>query len=182
MTNKTYIIITIALCCVGLSGCVKEKLNEAYNKQEEKIDSYISSQMSKDSTLTYTNNKGSNRLTRVQGSGEALESHGTISFYYAGYTFNGGYSSSGLFCTNHEQTANDSRWNLTDGDFSLLTINLKETDLLEGLRLGLEGVRTGEECEIIFSGRYAFGNSPYGIIPANNSLLYKIWVLGVSNE
>mgnify|MGYP002512817307 CR=1 FL=1 len=40
----------------------------------------------------------------------------------------------------------------------------------------------GEECEIIFSGKYGFGNDVFGIIPANSALLYKIWVVGVAND
>ena len=55
-------------------------------------------------------------------------------------------------------------------------------ELLEGLRKGLEGVRAGEECEIMFSGKYGYGNKTFGIIPATSALLYKIWVVGVSNE
>ena len=45
-----------------------------------------------------------------------------------------------------------------------------------------EGVKAGEECEIIFSGKYGFGNDSFGIIPANSALLYKIWVISISNE
>ena len=59
---------------------------------------------------------------------------------------------------------------------------MRSNGLLEGLRNGLIGVRSGEECEIAFSGKYGFGNEIFGTIPVNSALLYKIWVIGVSNE
>jgi FKBP-type peptidyl-prolyl cis-trans isomerase len=71
---------------------------------------------------------------------------------------------------------------LTDPDYSLFEINLAETELIEGLYNGIIGVKAGEECEILFSGKYAFGNSTFGIIPANSALAFKIWVVGVSND
>ena len=54
--------------------------------------------------------------------------------------------------------------------------------MVKGLRNGLVGVRAGEECEIIFSGKYGFGRKAFGIIPANSALLYKIWVHSISHE
>ena len=59
---------------------------------------------------------------------------------------------------------------------------MAETDMLEGLRDGLVGVRAGEECEILFTAKYGYGNRTFGIIPANSALLYRIWVVGVSND
>ena len=54
--------------------------------------------------------------------------------------------------------------------------------MLDGLKNGLIGVQAGEECEILFTAKYGYGNRTFGIIPANSALLYKIWVIGVSNE
>ena len=87
-----------------------------------------------------------------------------------------------MFITNHEATANQSGWNLTDADYQVYEINLGSAELLQGLKDGLVGVKAGEECEILFSGKHAFGNMPFGTIPANSALLFKIWVVGVSND
>lgn len=87
-----------------------------------------------------------------------------------------------LFVTNHQATAEQSGLKLTDPDYSLLEINITESDLLDGLRKGLTGVRAGEECEILFSGKYGFGNRGFGMIPAKSALLYKIWVVSVTND
>ena len=59
---------------------------------------------------------------------------------------------------------------------------MTDATLIEGLRKGLIGVQPGEECEIVFSGKYGFGNEEFGIIPVNSALLYEIWVEAVSND
>ena len=42
--------------------------------------------------------------------------------------------------------------------------------------LGLEGVRSGEDSYIIFSGRHGFGKKQVGTVPANAPLCYHIRV------
>ena len=179
---KNRLILSTALICLTLTSCIKEKLEVMYNQQEEKINSYIESALNKNPEYEVTNNGGSNRLTTLHGEGEGLEADGSISFYYAGYVFNGRISPDMMFSTNHQASADDAAWDLTDADYQILTINLKEEELLPGLKNGLLGVKGGEECEIIFSGKYGFGNKPYGIIPANSALIYKIWVISISND
>ena len=179
--NKSIITAILAILMAGTS-CIKEKLELAYNNQEDRIDKYIEAAIKKDTTAAVVRNNGSNRLILVHGEGEELGEKGQIAFYYAGYTFNGSVSSSNLFVTNHEQTAIDAKWDLTDAQFDLYEINMADAQLLEGLRNGLLGVKGGEECEILFSGKYGFGNETFGIIPPNSALLYKIWVVSISNE
>ena len=172
------IIITI-LCALALSSCVKSKLEVTYNSQESKIESYIAS---KGDTYRSTRNGGANRLVLKEGEGEELQRNGFVSFYYAGYKFSGSFSAANLFVTNHQATAEQSGWNLTDADYQIYEINLGDARLIPGLKDGLLGVKAGEECEILFSGKYGFGNEKFGIIPANSALLYKIWVVGVAND
>lgn len=181
MKNKIRTLLLLCFC-MTFSSCLKEKLEEGYNKQDTQIDKYISSQLSKDESYEVTYNEGAARLTLKQGEGPGLEKYGSVSFYYAGYTFNGSISSGGLFVTNHQETAEKENFKLTDPDYSLFEANMKDTKLLKGLHSGLIGVKAGEECEILFSGKYAFGNTTFGIIPANSALAFKIWVVGVSND
>lgn len=193
-------IILSVLLCMGIGSCVKEKLEVTYKKQDTQIDSYLTKNQvvkrdstiisedgsSRDTTwndtLRIVYNGGSARLIRTKGSGEGLASDGAVSFYYAGYIFKGSISAKDLFATNDQPTAESSNFNLTDPDYSLFEINMGETEMLEGLRNGLTGVKAGEECEILFSAKYGYGNKTFGIIPANSALLYKIWVVGVSND
>ena len=105
-----------------------------------------------------------------------------MSFYFAGYTFNTGKSTSNLFATNHEETASAARWDLTDADYRLMTLDMSDADLIKGLRDGLLGVKSGEHCEILFNGKYGYGTRPFGTVPANSALLFEIWVEAVSNN
>ena len=93
-------------------------------------------------------------------------------------------SPSKLFITNHQATAEDpkNKFIVTDPDYNVLEADMRHDDFIDGLYNGLIGVRAGEECEIAFSGKHGFGNVVFGTIPANSALLYKIWVIGVSNE
>jgi hypothetical protein len=118
----------------------------------------------------------------VEGEGEELAPGGFISFYYAGYTFNGSFNASNLFMTNHRQTAEQSKWELTDPDYEIYETNLNDARLLKGIKDGLVGVKAGEQCEIVFTGKFGFGNENFGIIPAKSALLYRIWVIGVTND
>ena len=177
MNNSIKIFAVILI--LSLTSCMGSKLEQTYNNQESRIDSYISG---KGEEYRSVRNGGANRLVLKEGEGEALEKDGSVSFYYAGYTFSGSFSSSNLFVTNHKETAEQAGWDLTDADYGILEISMEDARLTTGLKDGLVGVKSGEECEILFSGKYGFGNKEFGIIPANSAQLWKIWVVGVSNE
>lgn len=191
------LLILAMLLCFAASSCMKEKLAATYNSQEASIDKYISGSMyvkrsgvsektGNDTTWTDTlrivRNGGVNRLVQKEGLGEELKPGGNIAFYYAGYIFKGSKNSNILFATNRQEIAAEKKWELTDASYEMLQLDLAKTRLIEGLRKGLIGVKGGEECEIMFSGQYAFGDNEFGTIPANSALLYYIWVEAVSNE
>ena len=68
--NKIIKYITLLACVIGMSSCVKQKLEVEYTNQENKIDSYVTK--TKKDTMTVSYNGGSTRLTLKQGTGEAL--------------------------------------------------------------------------------------------------------------
>ena len=179
-------ILIAAVLVFSATSCIKEKLELTYTNQENKIDQYINSNKytdsSKTDSLRVVYNGGANRLVMTEGTGEELNNKGTVAFYYAGYTFSGNKSNNNLFTTNHEETASAAGWNLTDAEYALYTINMSDAELLEGLRDGLLGVKAGEHCQILFTGKYGFGNKEFGIVPRNSALLYEIWVEAVSND
>ena len=188
---KTYRAITIAVLVTALlagMSCTKNQLETTYNKQEDQIDQYITKNMvvkTEDGgtdTLRVVRNGGSNRLVLKEGTGDELAADGYVSFYYAGYSFSGSVSAANMFTTNRQASAEEAGWNTEEGGFEIYEINFKERGFIEGLQKGLIGVRAGEECEILFSAKYGFGNKALGIIPAKTALLYRIWVVGVTND
>ena len=180
-----YFTILVSLT-IGGTSCIKEKLEVTYNSQEAKIDQYISSNKytdsSKSDSLRVVYNGGASRLVMTEGAGEELNKKGTVAFYYAGYIFIGSKSNNNLFITNHEDTAKAAGWELTDEKYEIYKINMSDAKLIDGLYNGLLGVKAGEHCQILFSGKYGFGNEEFGIIPENSALLYEIWVEAVSND
>ena len=205
MKSKILILLVI---CLATGSCVKEKLETFYSKQDTQIDAYMTKArvVKRDSikleitpnaddptkndttkvkvewedSLDVIYNKGAVRLVKTEGTGPALEEGGAVSFYYAGYVFTSNPSS--LFTTNHQETAAGAGFTLTDDEYQIFEADMRSTRLLEGVRNGLIGVKSGEVCEIAFSGKYGFGDEVFGTIPVNSALLYKIWVIGVSNE
>lgn len=193
---------------MSAASCVKDKLEETYSRQETQIDTYLTRNrvVKRDSiqiiitpnaddptkndttkvkvewedTLDVVYNNGAARLIKTEGTGPELTENGAVSFYYAGYIFSS--SPSTLFATNHRETAEGAKFELTDADYELIEADMTKAKMIDGLRNGLIGVRSGEECEIVFSGKYGFGDEIFGTIPVNSALLYKIWVVGVSNE
>ena len=175
--------LILILFCLSSVSCIKQKLETTYNSQESRIDQYIEkNRISGEDTLRVVYYGGSSRLVTKEGEGQELNSDGNIAFYYAGYVFGGSISNSNLFTTNHEPSATAAGWELSEEESKILTINIKEYELLPGLKNGLIGVKGGEECQIFFTGKYGFGNKAFGTIPANSALVYKIWVESISND
>lgn len=190
--NKTHrhTFLLAAALLAGLAlGCTKQSVQQAYDKQETYISSFVEAQRKADTTATVTYKDGSVRivlhdtLSREGLLADTLSQGGTVSFHYAGYTLTGNtFSKSNLFATNHKETADAAGWKLTDTTaFHIETLTLDDR-LLTGLRNGLEGVRGQDECYILFSGKYAYGSRMQGTIPARSALVYHIWVNSISNE
>ena len=174
--------LVLGLVSAAASSCVKANLNTIYDSQETRIESFINTLKSSADTVRVERRNVSNRAVVTEGSGEMLDSGGNVAFYYAGYVFTGSISPSNLFATNHAETAESARFPLKEEDAVPVTVNLKDADICEGLRNGLYGVCGGEECYIVFSGKYGFGRKQFGTIPANSAIAYHIWVESISNE
>lgn len=176
-------IIAIIFSALVIYACSKEEIKTTYSRQETNIETLVNSMMKSVDTAYVVYNKGVTRLVTVYGQeGDSLKSNATVSFYYAGYVLTGSsISNSNLFATNSSEIAAAAQWTLSDDSaFELKTVKLDDKDLVEGLRRGLVGVKPGQECYILFSGKYGFGKRPLGTIPANAALAYYIRVESIS--
>lgn len=177
-------LLVALIALVLVFACSKEEVKLRYSRQEQNIESFVNSTLKSVDTAYVVYNKGVTRLVVVPGEGDSLSVNGTVSFHYAGYVLSGtSVNASNMFATNSEEVAKGSGWTLSDDSvFEAKTVKLSESGFVKGLKYGLEGVKTGQECYILFSGKYGFGKRELGTIPANSALVYRIWVESVSNN
>lgn len=172
-------IAVISLC----PSCTSETLQLTYSNQDQTIESFVKEQCSSNPNTRTEYSNGVARVILAEGEGEALGSDGTVSMFYAGYDFTGGsISDKALFATNNKDIAAAVKWELSSGQsFEPAIIDMND-NIIEGLKTGLIGVRRGEECYILFSGKHAFGKVAVGTIPVNAPLAYHIWVKDIENR
>ena len=159
MKKSTCTLISVLLLAVFAGifpACNKEAVQMAYDKQETNIANFVQAQLKADKTATVTYKDGVVRvvlhdtLHREGLMADTLRSGGTVSFYYAGYTLSGAsVSSSTLFATNHQRTANSAGWKLSDTTaFKIQTLSLQDPDPHPGQQTaGRPAARAGRRPE-----------------------------------
>ncbi len=184
MTGTRAIPGVLLLLLLLAASCNKKGLDALYSDQEKDIESIVESMMGNDSTVTVEHFGATTRVTVVHGDGTALPENGKVRFYYAGhYISSTTLNASNLFCTNNREYADKFKWSVSDtAAFEPVLVDLAAEEPVEGLGKGLPGVRPGDECYIMFSGKTAFGKGRTGIVPAHSALAYHIWVLEVENH
>ena len=178
-----YIIALLAAASLA-AACTKEGIALTYINQDEQIEKYVSAQLARVEGSRAESNAGVTRLVLSEGSGETLQPDGAVSFYYAGYVFTGDIAAANLFATNNESVAAAAGWSGLSGEdrYAPRVVHLSDGTLVEGLRRGLAGVRPGEECIVLFSGKLGYGKKAQGTIPAGSALAYHIWVIDIENK
>ena len=165
------IIFTILAIAIVMVSCEKQDNENTYVTQEQSIDTYITKLVS---TYNYkvVRLNGSNRVVVSSGtSADSLEVGDSLYFHYSGYVFSSGKGS--LFATNDTTVAKANNF-VTDG--AAQKVVLGNDGFISGLHNGLNGVRTGENCYIIFSGKYGYGNSVMFNLSRLSPLLFDITV------
>ncbi len=179
MIKKLSILLLAILSTIS---CTKAQLQTIFAEQEKQIESYVTKIAEENEGAKISRNKGSNRVTLIEGtSSDGLKVGGKIKFYYAAFVFSNGVSTSKLFDTNNKEIAKEAGWEISDTTYLIKEARLDDDNFVLGLKNGLVGVKTGEACVIVFSGEYGFGKKPLGTIPANSALAYQIWVEEISN-
>ena len=179
-------LIILAVMLAAVLSCTKESLKLTYANQEKFIEDFINDKINADKsgTVHAVSNGGVQRLVMVEGEGEELASGGTVTFYYAGYVLSSKtISSNNLFATNIKDIAEAAKWELSWEDyFEPVVEDLSDGKLVSGLKKGIKGVKAGEVCYILFSGKYGYGDKQYGTIPAKSALAYYVEVVEVNNN
>ena len=183
MRNRT--IIPALLALLVSAGCAKQE-QATYDKQSGYIENFISTQMGKDATATLTRNGGAYRLTlhdTLDPTRDSLAWGQRVSLYYGCFTLtSASLSTSNLVATNFKELAAQAKWDTSDESrFQLDTITL-DASLVPGLADGLAGVQPQDEGYILFTGKYGYGASSKGTIPASSALVYYFLIENISNE
>lgn len=179
-------IIVLALLLVA---CAKESLQTTYDKQTSNIESFITASMNRDPHATLVRNDGAYRLNfhdtldATLHRTDSLAWGGKVALYYVCYVMTGtSLSNSNMVATNYKKMADQAGWKLTDeSQYKLDTLTLDKS-LLPGLAAGLVGVQPQDEGYILFTGKYGYGGSQKGTIPARSALAYYFWIENISNE
>lgn len=177
MRKRTIIIPVLA--AFFLAACAKQEQN-TYDKQSGYIENFISTQMGRDNTATLTRNGGAYRLTlhdTLDPTRDSLAWGQRVSLYYGCFTLtSANISTANLVATNFKELATQAKWDTSDESrFQLDTITL-DSSLLPGLADGLVGVQPQDEGYILFTGKYGYGKSERGTIPALSALAYYILI------
>jgi len=158
MLRNLGLILIAVLTLFAMASCQGEKLL-ILTTQEEQIDSYISKEFPDNEVLRLG---GANRVIITPGNGPEAAIGDSIKFIYEAYVFKGGKT--GLF------------W----GDSA--NVVLGSAYLVEGLNLGMEGMRLGEQSLIIFSAKYGFYDQNTGIVPSMSALMYNVLLTGIKKN
>ena len=182
MRRLPLIILSVTALFLAAS-CDKKQFESMYDKQESYIEAITENLMSTYPDATLTHEDGIVRITVAHGDGATLAENGAVAFYYAGYYLSSSrIDNSTLFVTNYEELANSARWSISDTTaFQIRTIRLDESDLVEGLKKGLPGVKGGDECYILFNGKRGFGKKKIANVPSNAALAWHLWIKSVSD-
>ncbi len=180
MTMRHFIAPVLAFALLA-SSCSKNE-NDIYSQQEKNIESIVNSLTEQNTEATVDYFDGPVRVTVKSGDGDALKEGGTVVFKYAGYMISGSSLGAGnLFITNDKDFAESSNWTVSDSTvFKTDTFLFNDDNFVKGLKTGMEGVKAGDECYVLFSGKYGFGKHTTGIVPGNSALAYHLWISSVS--
>ncbi len=182
MTMRHFLIPVLAFAFLAVS-CGKDEAASAYSQQESNIESIVQSLTGNNDDATVDYLDGSVRVTVVHGEGEALKEGGTVTMKYAGYRVIGSsLDADNLFVTNDKDFAESSNWTVTDSTvFKTDTFKLNDETFVKGLKTGMVGVKAGDECVILFSGKHGFGKHTTGVVPGKSALAYHLWISSVAN-
>lgn len=182
MRRLSLIFLSTIMALLSAS-CGKKQMDSLYDRQEGFIEAITTNLTNDNPDATVEQKDGIVKITVAHGDGAALGENGSLAFYYAGYYLSSSrLDNSNLFVTNYEELANSARWAISDTtSFEIMTLRLDESDIVEGLKKGLPGVKGGDECYILFNGKHGYGKKKIAKVPSNAALAWHLWVKSVSD-
>ena len=184
--KRSTLSFAAGLAAAAIAACTKQSLQTTFDKQTSYIESFLTARMKTDSTATLTRNGGAYRLNlhdTLPQRPDSLQWGQKAALYYGCFTLtSASLTSSNLVATNLKELAQQAGWSLSDTTrFKLDTLTV-DGALVAGLADGLVGVQPRDEGYILFTGKYGYGKSERGMIPALSALVYYFWIEDIFNE
>jgi FKBP-type peptidyl-prolyl cis-trans isomerase len=149
-------LLSLSFCCF----CTKEDEKNQLAQQAKSIDDFIkrdtadARSKNKDTIITVTNKRATNRIVWNPGMGDTIAAGDTVAFAYIARIFSSGKGA--IFSADYSKNAAGT------GNYIL------------GLDAGLVGMRTGEYAYIMFTSQYGYGNKEFSVIPKMSPLMFEV--------
>ncbi len=173
---KNILFTILVLLASMLASCQKQEQEITIASQEISIENFIKTQTNSRVVL----NRGVNRVILEEGKGDTLALGDSLILEYAAFIFNSGRGP--IFATNIPEIANLAGINISNSGMENYGIRFGKTKLLNGVELGLRGVKAGEHSYIVFSSGFGYGNKIVGIVPKYSPLIFEVWIKEVKKN
>jgi FKBP-type peptidyl-prolyl cis-trans isomerase len=157
-------------------SCEKENPVE---KQEERIETYIKTKMSKDPTLKLSQNGSVYYLYSPGDTTVRVSAGDSVYFYYTGTLLTDTLK---YFDTNDRTLENALKIDMAPEKFEPLKVVADNNNLLPGLNIGLNMTHLNDNGEIIFNSDMGFGEKGIGVVPPFSPLIFKVFIIQIKKN
>jgi FKBP-type peptidyl-prolyl cis-trans isomerase len=158
-----------------ISSCEKENPVE---KQEERIETYIKTKISRNPGLKLSKDNSVYYLYSPGDTTVKVSAGDSVYFYYAGTLVT---DTLRYFDTN-DRNRTDAKLNTETKSFEPLGVIAGNNSLLKGLSIGLNMAHMDDRGEIIFNSDMGFGDKGNGIIPPLSPLVFKVHIIRIKKN
>ncbi|MDR2383326.1 MAG: FKBP-type peptidyl-prolyl cis-trans isomerase [Prevotellaceae bacterium] len=175
MRNRLFVLFML-FALPWMWSCEKENPIE---KQEERIETYIKTKMSRNPALKLSQNGDVYYLYTPGDTTVTVSTGDSVYFYYAGTLVNDTLK---YFDTNDEALANALKLDFAPEKFEPLKVVAGNNNLLPGLNIGLNMSHLNDNGEIIFNSDLGFGEKGVGVVPPFSPLIFKVFIIQIKKK
>lgn len=174
---KRYISYAILLAVIFTSCKKSDDDYDSEIKQYERIESFLNSNYPGYTTM---NGVYRARLNVLPTQGEMVTKGDLVTVRYAIYGFKTKIDS--LVLTNIESEAIKNGFNTEFFDLSPLEIEYGTTNIIEGMNIGLQNLKTDDSVYIFMPSSLGYGDKINGVVGKNKSLAVFINIISIKNN
>jgi len=170
--KNTFAVVALFFCVVIICSCEKSEDEDVFSRQEEDINTYVQGVLHENFQVYHKEGSGVWRVVEKPGSGDDVVVRGSkIKIDYFLYLFDSRSERGEGVLIYADESDPDDEW-LTVGGGELIT----------GLDIGVVGAKLNETCQIVFSGRYGYGDKQVGLVPKMQPLSIRVTIKELKND